>query len=160
MQLCWSSHQSCSEVDRTCIVYGDRGGVSYVHLTSDSDADLLGNSIQCRVLRKAWVRPDPRHSSKCVVCLCLDLRRTQKFFHLFSPRGLTFTWWGCYGLCLRHKPTELAHSFHSVLVSVSVFMALSPVIYSINSPNNSPLSHSVLPVLFLPCCSFKLYISL
>ena len=49
----------------------------------------------------------------------------------------SFTWWGCYGLCLRHKPTELAHSFHSVLVSVSVFMALSPVIYSINSPNNS-----------------------
>ena len=28
-----------------------------------------------------------------------------------SPRGLTFTWWGCYGLCLWHKPTELANSF-------------------------------------------------
>ena len=27
------------------------------------------------------------------------------------PRGLTFTWWGCHGLCLRHKLTELAHSF-------------------------------------------------
>ena len=27
------------------------------------------------------------------------------------PHGLTFTWWGCYGLCLRHQPTELAHSF-------------------------------------------------
>ena len=30
------------------------------------------------------------------------------------PYGLTFTWWGCYGLCLRQKkkkPTELAHSF-------------------------------------------------
>ena len=27
------------------------------------------------------------------------------------PRGLTFTWWGCYGLCLWHKPTKLAHSF-------------------------------------------------
>ena len=26
------------------------------------------------------------------------------------PRGLTL-WWGCYGLCLTHKPTELAHSF-------------------------------------------------
>ena len=26
-------------------------------------------------------------------------------------RGLTFTWWGYYGLCLWHKPTELAHSF-------------------------------------------------
>ena len=28
-----------------------------------------------------------------------------------SPRGLTITWWGCYGLCFWHKPTELANSF-------------------------------------------------
>ena len=28
-----------------------------------------------------------------------------------GPRWLTFTWWGCCGLCQRHKPTELAHSF-------------------------------------------------
>ena len=61
-----------------------------------------------------------------------------------SARGLTFTWWGCYGLCLTHKPTELAHSFYSVLVSVSVFMALSTVFHSMNSPYNSPLSHTVL----------------
>ena len=39
--------------------------------------------------------------------------------------------------------------FYSVLVSVSVFMALSTVFHSINSPDNSPLSKSVLPVLFL-----------
>ena len=44
----------------------------------------------------------------------------------------------------------------SVLVSVSVFMALSTVFHSINSPVNSALSHSVLPVLFLPHCSFQL----
>ena len=32
--------------------------------------------------------------------------------HLFlCPRWLTFTWWGCYSLCLWHKPTDLAHSF-------------------------------------------------
>ena len=30
---------------------------------------------------------------------------------LSGPRGLTFTWWGCYGLCQRHKATELANSF-------------------------------------------------
>ena len=34
--------------------------------------------------------------------------------------------------------------FDSVLVSVSVFIALSTVFCSINSPDNSPLSHSVL----------------
>ena len=28
-----------------------------------------------------------------------------------GPCGLTFTWWGCCGVCFWHKPTELAHSF-------------------------------------------------
>ena len=57
---------------------------------------------------------------------------------------------GWYGLCLKHKPTELAYSSYSVLVSVSVFMALSTVFLTMNSPDNSLLSHSVLLVLFLP----------
>ena len=30
---------------------------------------------------------------------------------MISPRGLTFTWWGCCGLCHRYKSTEPAHSF-------------------------------------------------
>ena len=38
--------------------------------------------------------------------------------------------------------------FYSVLVSVSVFMALSTVFHSIHSPDNSLLSHSVLLILF------------
>ena len=77
------------------------------------------------------------------------------------PRGLTFRWWGCCRSCLWYKPTELAHFFlYSILVSVSVFMALSTVFHSINSPDSSPLSHSVLPVIFLPYWSFQLCISL
>ena len=40
--------------------------------------------------------------------------------------------------------------FHSVLASVSVFMALSTVFHSINSSDNSAFSHSVLSVLSLP----------
>ena len=55
--------------------------------------------------------------------------------------------------------TSLPTPFYSVLVSVSVFMALLTVFHSVNSPDNSPLSHSVLPVLFLPYRSFQLYIS-
>ena len=54
---------------------------------------------------------------------------------------------------------SLPTPFNSVLVSVSVFMVLSTVFHSINSPDNSPLSHSVLPVLFLPYWSFQPYIS-
>ena len=49
---------------------------------------------------------------------------------------------------------SLPTPFYSVLVSVSVFMAISTVFHSINSPDNSLLSHSVHPVLFLPYWSF------
>ena len=50
---------------------------------------------------------------------------------------------------------------YSVLVSVSVFMVFSTVFHFINSSDNPPLSHSVLPILFLLCWSFSTtYISL
>ena len=45
---------------------------------------------------------------------------------------------------------SLPTPFYSVLVYVSVFMALSTLFHSINSPDNSSLSHSVLLVLILP----------
>ena len=71
--------------------------------------------------------------------------------HKFSfdgARGLTFSWWGCYSLCCRHKPTELAHSFlFSSCVSFCPFGPFICVSF-INFPDNSPLSHSVLLVLF------------
>ena len=51
---------------------------------------------------------------------------------------------------------SLPTPFYSVLVSISVTIVLSPVFHSINSPDNSPLSHSVLPVLFLPYWFFQL----
>ena len=38
--------------------------------------------------------------------------------------------------------SSLPTSFYSVLVSISIFLALSTVFPSINSPNNSPFSHS------------------
>ena len=50
--------------------------------------------------------------------------------------------------------------FYSVLVSISAFMALSTVFHSINSPDNSPFSDSVLPVLSLPDWSLQQYIPL
>ena len=38
---------------------------------------------------------------------------------------------------------RLPTPFYSVLVSISVFMVLSTVFHSINSPSNSPLAHSL-----------------
>ena len=49
---------------------------------------------------------------------------------------------------------------NSVLMCIFVFVALSTVFQSINPPNNSLPSHSVLPVLFLPYWSFQLYVFL
>ena len=95
---------------------------------------------------------------------CLQNRVTS----LWSPRGLTFTCWGCCGLSFWHKPTKFVHSFffggggiffyNSVSVSISVFMSLWTAFHSINYPDNSPLPHSVLPVLFLPYWSFLLHL--
>ena len=51
---------------------------------------------------------------------------------------------------------SLLTPFYSVLVSVSVFVALSTVFHFMNSPDNCPLSHSVLNILFLPYWSFQL----
>ena len=63
-----------------------------------------------------------------------------------------------YVLDIKKKPSLLT-PVCSVLVSISVFMALSTGCRSINSPDDSPLSHSVLLILFLPYWSFQLYIS-
>ena len=54
------------------------------------------------------------------------------------------------------KPTLLT-PFYSVLVSISVFMALATVFLFINSSDNSSFSHSVLLVLSLPYWSFQLH---
>ena len=62
-----------------------------------------------------------------------------------------------YVLHINHP--SLPTPFYSVLVNISVFMALSTVFHSINSPDNSPFSHSVLTVLSLPYWSFQLFFS-
>ena len=59
-----------------------------------------------------------------------------------------------------NQPSLSAPFFSAVIVSVSVFMALSTVLRPINSPDNSLLSYSVRLVLFLPYWSFQLYVAL
>ena len=54
---------------------------------------------------------------------------------------------------------SLPTPFYSCLVSLSVLIALSTVFHYMTSPDNSPLSHSVLPVLYLPHRPFQRYIS-
>ena len=49
---------------------------------------------------------------------------SSKALYFLGPRGLTFTWWGCYDSCLRHEPTELAHS--SLFCSCVCFCLYGP----------------------------------
>ena len=73
-----------------------------------------------------YVTPPTPTSPKNPQFILYILASIMQLIPLTNPYRLTFTWWECYGLCQRHKPTELAHSFfYSALVYVSVFMALS-----------------------------------
>ena len=66
-------------------------------------------------------------------------RKRGKCHHHHGPQRLTFTWWVCCSLFFdRNQPST---TFYSVLVSISVFIALSTIFHFINSPDNSPLSH-------------------
>ena len=67
---------------------------------------------------------------------------------------------GMLGLVSDISQPSMPTPFYSVLVYISVFIALSTVFHCINSLDNSPFSHSVLPVLSLPYWSFQLYVSL
>ena len=86
----------------------------------------------------------------CCCCRC----------HYYQSPRLTFTWWGCNGLCLLHELTELAHSFF--FCSCVCFCLYCPFncISFHKSSRSSPVSHSVLLVLSLPEWSFQLYMSL
>ena len=76
------------------------------------------------------------------------------------PRGSPSRGWDVAVYVYDIIQPSLPTPFHSVLESISDFMALSTVFHYINSPNNSLFSHSVLPVLSLPYWSFQLYMSL
>ena len=82
------------------------------------------------------------------------------FFPHEDPRWLTFSWWESYGLCRRHKPTELAHSF--LFCSCVCFCLYGPFrCMSFHKfSRQSPFSHSVLLVLPPSYWSFQLYIAL
>ena len=83
------------------------------------------------------------------------------FFFFFSvPMGSHSRCGDVAGYVFDINQPSLPTPVCSVLVSVSVFMAFSTVFHSLHSPNNSPLSHSVLRVLILPYWSCQLHISL
>ena len=65
----------------------------------------------------------------------------QMYLHLFVPAGSPSRGGDVAAYVLNTCQPSLPTPFYSVLVTVSVFMALSTVFHSLNSPDNSPLSH-------------------
>ena len=63
------------------------------------------------------------------------------------PMGSPSCGWDVAVYVLDINKPNLPTPFYSVLMAISVFMALSTVFHSMTSPNNSPLLHSVLPIL-------------
>ena len=64
-------------------------------------------------------------------------------------------------ISVKRRNASLATARYLPLHNVfQLLLSLSTVFHSINSPNNSPFSDSVLAVLTLSYCSFQLYISL
>ena len=97
-----------------------------------------------RLPQPCWCFLDTLHWHRIFVAWPAKIRRNVRIFFIGStdfsvcsfersPKAI-FTWWGCCGLCKRHKPTELAHSSLFIFVSVSVSVALSTVFHSMNSP--------------------------
>ena len=86
--------------------------------------------------------------SFCTIILCVKLSLLFRIA-LWSPRAHLHVV-GMLRFMSDINEPSLPTPFYSVLMSISVFMALSTVFHSMNSPDNSLFSHSVLPVLPLP----------
>ena len=71
-----------------------------------------------------WIRTRVKMGNGMTKCLFIDILLKAMFLHLACPRGFTFTWWGCRGLCQKHKSTELSHSF--LFCSCVCFCLYSP----------------------------------
>ena len=129
---------------------GELSSSSGLSATGFSSAGLKGG-------RCVTLEPRSRAVLPRLCCLSLPPTGNRDLPQALVPTGSPSRGWdvAVYVFDI-HQPSLPLLFFYSVLVSVSVFMALSTVFHSIDSPNNSPLSHSVLPVLFLPCWSIQL----
>ena len=107
-------------------------------------------------MKRVLANPLYRYLSYCLICTYLF---SWEFPVLYVLTGSPSHGGNVTIYVLDIKQPSMSTIVHSVLVSVSVFMALSTVFNSINSPNNSPLSHAVFQVLFWIIDPFN-YISL
>ena len=80
------------------------GHLSHVFLS----AHVWLGAIQCWSTLSPCTFPLTIHS---VFDITATRKKVWRKISSWSPRRITFSWWGCYRLCRGHKPTELAHCF-------------------------------------------------
>ena len=80
------------------------GHLSHVFLS----AHVWLGAIQCWSTLSPCTFPLTIHS---VFDITATRKKVWRKISSWSPRRITFSWWGCYGSCLKHKLTQLAHSF-------------------------------------------------
>ena len=97
--------------------------------------------------------------------LCYTMLSCTTLHHTLVPTGLPSRGWDVAVYVFDINQLGLPTPLYSVLLSVSVFMALSNVFHSINSPENSAFSHFfsglifALFVLSTICLFIKVYLS-
>ena len=111
------------------------------------------------LLRFSAPRTPIPHGPNPILSLSLARARSRSrplpLLRLFSCVFLLFTWWDVAVYVFDINQPTCPFLLILFLCLILSFMALSTVFHSIDSPDNSPLSHSVLPVIFLPFCPFN-----
>ena len=137
-QLHWFPIEQKIKYKTSCLSY---------QIIIDTAAQYLADLVQLYVLFRYL------HSSSDDRTFRIPIFKT-------GPPRITFTWWGCCGSCLWHKPAKLVHSY----------LFCSCVRFCLYCPFNCISFHKISPqlsafslcssVLFLPYWSFQLHISL
>ena len=107
-----------------------------IWLTTGSSTPWKGTSATATVASCNWRRDCTLWRRKWAQFLFVSLIWwILSVFRFVLPRWLTFAWWGCCGLCLWHKPTELAYSF----------LFCSCFCFCFRDPFNCISSHEIFP---------------
>ena len=107
-KMYWTQRRLCNshELDVMCPLCECNWALGIVYKVRHWDVDLHSP--------KGWLRHLNIHHSHTMADLDIW---TWTYYELLLADldiwtwRLTFMWWGCYGLCHRHKLTKLAHSF-------------------------------------------------
>ena len=170
----------CNEIKKSTAYFPWRGKKSRSETRSlYNSKGTYSAATELHKLPFCWYQYVTNMCAKCHNEIQITVRRNLWSATVAVIRTQHQTWWVIHslGFCCVKNRQSLVHEcvknvqrFWKTTATTTtttkkkkkkpVFMSFSTVCHSINSSNNSPLSHSVFQDLFLPYWSFQLYISL